>query len=308
MRQEDGGVVSSLTALETEKANPASASIDRMSSLEIVQVMNAEDAKVAHAVEQELPRIARAIEAIADRLRSGGRLIYIGAGTSGRMGALDASECLPTFNVSPDTVIGCIAGGSFALTEATESAEDSADAGKEDVEHLAINEADALVGIAASGRTPYVLGAISYARERGTLTIGLACNAKTPLANEVEIMIAPQVGPEVLAGSTRLKAGTAQKMVLNMLSTGTMILLGKTYGNLMVDVQATNYKLRQRALSILCQATDLERDAADILLNLTDGEVKTAIVVHHLHLMPELARERLAAHNNILRATLESGV
>jgi N-acetylmuramic acid 6-phosphate etherase len=277
-----------------------------MSPLEIVQVMNAEDARVADAVRQELPHIARAIEEIAARMRRGGRLIYIGAGTSGRLGALDASECPPTFNISPEMVIGRIAGGTFALTEAAEDLEDNAEAGRADVERLGLNEADVLVGITASGRTPYVRGAVAYALEKGALTIGLVCNKNTPLEQEVEILIAPVVGPEVISGSTRLKAGTAQKMVLNMLSTGTMILLGKTFGNLMVDVQATNFKLRQRALTIVQQATGLDRDAAEALLQASDGEAKTAIVAGYAGITPECARERLAAHGGVLRATLEA--
>ncbi len=292
--------------LATEQINPATAEIDRMSPLEIAQVMNAEDAKVAEAVRQELPRIARAIEAIAGRLRCGGRLIYMGAGTSGRLGALDAAECPPTFNVPPEMIVGCIAGGSFALTQAAEDMEDSAEAGLADAERLGISEADVLVGITASGRTRYVLGAVAYARTKGALTIGLVCNRDTLLEKEVAITIAPVVGPEVIAGSTRLKAGTAQKMVLNMLSTGAMILLGKTFGNLMVDVQATNYKLHQRALDIVQRATGLERDAAETLLTASGGEVKTAILAARASITPELARARLAAHGNILRAALEA--
>jgi N-acetylmuramic acid 6-phosphate etherase len=292
--------------LETEQLNPASRNIDRMSPLEIVQVMNAEDATVAIAIQRELPAIAQAIEAIAARLRRGGRLIYIGAGSSGRLGALDASECPPTFNVAPDTVIGLIAGGSFALTQATEDLEDSFEAGRADVVRLALAEADVLVGITASGRTPYVLGAVAYAKEQGALTVALVCNRKTPLAQECEITIAPLVGPEVIAGSTRLKAGTAQKMVLNMLSTGTMILLGKTFGNMMVDVQATNQKLHRRAVEIVRQAAGLEKDDAETLLNAANGEVKTAIVAGQLHVSPAVARERLAAHGQVLRAALEA--
>lgn len=296
-----------LTVLETEKANPATTLIDRMSPLEIVQTINVEDATVAEAVRRELPQIARAIEAIAARLRRNGRLIYIGAGSSGRLGALDASECPPTFNVSPDTVIGCIAGGSFALTQADEGVEDSTEAGKGDVARLNIGEADVLVGIAASGRTPYVLGAIAHAKEKQALTIGLVCNVATPLAKAVDISIVPIVGPEVIAGSTRLKAGTAQKMVLNMLSTGTMILLGKTFGNLMVDVQATNHKLRLRAIEIVRQATGLDSQAAEELLEGAKGETRTAILAGRLHLEPDVARERLMAHGNLLRAALDTG-
>ncbi|MBA2286158.1 MAG: N-acetylmuramic acid 6-phosphate etherase [Ktedonobacteraceae bacterium] len=292
--------------LETEKVNPATADIDRMSPLEIVQTMNAEDASVAEAIRHELPHIARAIEEIAARLRRGGRLIYMGAGTSGRLGALDASECPPTFNLLPDMVIGWVAGGPGALAAAHEDVEDSAEAGQADAAHLNITEADAVVGIAASGRTPYALGAIAYAKARGALTIGIACNPQSPLEKEVAIMIAPVVGPEVITGSTRLKAGTAQKMVLNMLSTGTMILLGKTFGNLMVDVQTTNHKLYQRALKIVQLATGLNRQQAEALLQRSSGEVKTAIVVQRASTTPELARQHLVAHEHNLRKTLDA--
>jgi len=291
--------------LDTEQTNPATADIDRLSPLEIVQTMNAQDAGVARAVEHELPHIAAAIEAIAQRLRRGGRLIYIGAGTSGRLGALDAAECPPTFNVPLELIIGCIAGGTFALTEATEHAEDSTEAGRADIERLNVTALDAVVAITASGRTPYALSAIACARERAALAIGLACNADSPLAQQVDIMIAPVVGPEVLAGSTRLKAGTAQKMVLNMLSTGTMILLGKTFGNLMVDVRATNDKLRRRTLSIVRAGTGLDASAAAALLQASGGDAKTAILAGRAGIAPELARERLTAHDNILRAALD---
>ena len=291
-----------LNILDTEKVNPATSEIDRMTPLEIVQAINAEDAKVALAVQQVLPQIALAIEEIAARLRRGGRLIYVGAGTSGRLGALDASECPPTFNIPQEKVLACIAGGPQALDQAREDFEDSAEAGQADMARLDVSQADAVIGITASGRTPYARGAIAHARERGALTIGLACNENTPLAQEVEIIIAPVVGPEVISGSTRLKAGTAQKMVLNMLSTGTMILLGKTFGNLMVDVQATNYKLQQRALSIVRQASGLDADSAKTLLDLSDGEVKTAILAARANISPEQARERLAAHDYVLRA------
>jgi len=296
----------SLGVLDTEKINPATAEIDRMSSLEIVQVINAEDAKVAQAVKLVLPQVARAIEEITTRLRRGGRLVYAGAGTSGRLGALDASECPPTFNIPPEMVITCIAGGPQALGQAYEDLEDSWEAGRADVATMGISEVDVVIGITASGRTPYALGAVAYAKEWGALTIGLACNANTPLEQAVEIMIAPVVGPEVITGSTRLKAGTAQKMVLNMLSTGTMILLGKTFGNLMVDVQATNYKLQQRALSIVRQATGLNKDSARRLLETSGGEVKTAILVAHANISPEQARERLAVHGFVLRAAMEA--
>src|SRR6266566_6104887 len=293
-------------ALETEKVNAATAEIDRMSPLEIVQAINAEDARVAQAVEQVLPHVARAIEAIAVHLRHGGRLIYFGAGTSGRLGALDAAECPPTFNIPPEMVIGRIAGGHFALWQAVEDLEDSAEAGNSDAAQLAIVEQDVVVGITASGRTPYVLGAISYAREKGALCIGLACNRDTALEKVVEIMIAPVVGPEVINGSTRLKAGTAQKMVLNMLSTGAMILLGKTYGNLMVDVQPSNTKLRNRAVTIVREATGLTESAAATLLAASNDEVKTAIVAALANVPPDISRQRLAAHDQFLRGALDA--
>ncbi|HLL79962.1 MAG TPA: N-acetylmuramic acid 6-phosphate etherase [Ktedonobacteraceae bacterium] len=294
-----------LRALATEQVNLATTEIDRLSPLEIVQVINDEDAKVAHAVRETLPQVARAIEAIAARMRRGGRLIYVGAGTSGRLGALDASECPPTFNISLSSVVACMAGGPQAFDKAFEDQEDSADAGQADLERLNVTAEDSVVGITASGRTPYVRGALAFARTHGALTIGLACNAHSPLECEVDVMIAPLVGPEVISGSTRLKAGTAQKMVLNMLSTGTMILLGKTFGNLMVDVQPTNSKLRQRALSIVQHGTGLDEEAASALLESTGGEVKTAILVARAHLSPAQARGRLEAHGQVLRAALE---
>jgi N-acetylmuramic acid 6-phosphate etherase len=291
--------------LATEQRNPATAEIDRMSPLEIAQVMNAEDAKVAAAIEQELPHIGKAIEGIAARLRQGGRLIYVGAGTSGRLGVLDAAECPPTFHVSPERVIGLLAGGPSAQTQAQENVEDSAEAGEADLRHLALKAEDIVVGLAASGRTPYVLGAVHYANTQGALSIGVACNACSPLERAVQIMIAPVVGPEVIAGSTRLKAGTAQKMILNMLSTGSMILLGKTFGNLMVDVRATNYKLQQRAIQIISLAAEVAKEEAEALLHNSDGEVKTAILMSKTHLTPIQARARLAEHSGILRATLD---
>ncbi len=292
--------------LETEKINPATTEIDRMSALEIAQVMNDEDAKVAVAVRQELPAIARAIEAIAERLRQGGRLIYVGAGTSGRLGVLDAAECPPTFNTPAGQIVALLAGGPIAQSQAQEDQEDSVEAGEAGVRELQVTPLDVVVGVAASGRTPYALGALAYAHAVGALTIGIACNRQTPIEQVVQVMIAPVVGPEVLTGSTRLKAGTAQKMVLNMLSTGAMVLLGKTYGNLMVDVQATNYKLQQRALKIIQTATGLDTSAAEALLEQANGEVKTAILLGKTHLTPAQAREALEAHGQVLRATLDA--
>lgn len=292
--------------LATEQRNPATTNIDRMSPLEIVQVMNEEDAKVAAAIRQELPQIARAIEGIAARLRRGGRLIYVGAGTSGRLGVLDAAECPPTFQFPPERVVGLLAGGPIAQSQAQEDMEDRAEAGEADLAALHLTAEDIVVGIAASGRTPYALGAVAYANALGALTIGIACNAHSPLEEAVEIMIAPVVGPEVIAGSTRLKAGTAQKMVLNMLSTGSMVLLGKTFSNLMVDVHATNHKLHQRALNIVSEATGEAKEQAEALLQSSGGEVKTAILVSKTGLMPEQARAKLAEHGDVLRATLDA--
>src|SRR5258708_27337213 len=294
-----------VNALETEQVNPATTEIDRMSALEMAQVMNAEDAKVTEAIKEELPQIARAIEEIATRMRRGGRLIYAGAGTSGRLGVMDAAECPPTFNIPAERVIALLAGGPIAQTQAQEDLEDSVEAGEADVAQLKLSADDVVVGIAASGRTPYALGAVAYAQAHGALTIGVACNRNTPLAKAVQIMIAPVVGPEVITGSTRLKAGTAQKLVLNMLSTGTMIMLGKTLGNLMIDVQPTNYKLRRRALSIVQTATGLERDQAEELLQKSGDEVKTAILVGKTNLTPQEAREHLTAHAGVLRAALD---
>jgi N-acetylmuramic acid 6-phosphate etherase len=294
-----------LSGLETERRNPASTRIDAMSALEIARVMNAEDATVAGAVGREVPQIGRAVEGIAARLRQGGRLISIGAGTSGRLAVLDASECPPTFSTPPEMVVGVIAGGPDALTRSIEGAEDSPERGRDDLIRLSVCADDTVVGIAASGRTPYVLGAVAYAKECGALTIGVTCNPATPLHDRCAITIAPVVGPEVIAGSTRLKAGTAQKMVLNMLSTGAMILLGKTYGNLMVDVQTTNTKLRKRAIAIVQEATGLAEASAAALLTQADNEVKTAIVAALGDIAPEVARQRLAASDGVVRMALE---
>jgi N-acetylmuramic acid 6-phosphate etherase len=293
-------------ALITEQRNPATAEIDRMNPLEIAQAMNAEDARVAGAVQRELPQIAAAMQVIAERLRAGGRLIYLGAGTSGRLGALDAIECPPTFNFPADRIVACVAGGVDALAGAAEPVEDEAETGRADIERLAVGSPDVVVGISASGHTPYALGGVAAARELGAYTIGLACNADSPLERLVNIMIAPRVGPEVIAGSTRLKAGAAQKMILNMLSTGAMVLLGKTYGNLMVDVQATNDKLRARARGIVQAATGLDADEAATLLRQADGDAKVAILICRAGVSPEEARARLAAHDGALRAALEA--
>jgi N-acetylmuramic acid 6-phosphate etherase len=292
--------------LESERVNAATLDIDRMSALEIAQVMNAEDARVADAVAQTLPQIGLAIERIGALMRQGGRMIYAGAGTSGRLGALDAAECPPTFNVSPDLIVSRVAGGTFAWTTATEDTEDRADLGESDMIALDLGAQDSVVGIAASGHTPYALGAMRHARARGALTIGVVCNLDTPLERLSDIAITPIVGPEVINGSTRLKAGTAQKMVLNMLSTGVMILLGKTYRNLMVDVQATNTKLRRRAVGIVSAATGLDQEEANRLLEASHEEIKTAIVAQLASVSVDEARRRLQASQGIVRAALDT--
>jgi N-acetylmuramic acid 6-phosphate etherase len=292
--------------LESERVNAATLDIDRMSPLEIAQAMNAEDARVAGAVAETLPQIALAIEQIAARMRQGGRMIYVGAGTSGRLGALDAAECPPTFNVSPDLIVSRIAGGTFAWTTATEDAEDRVDLGEGDMAALDLGALDSVIGVTASGHTPYALAALTHARACGALTIGVTCNVDTPLQRLSGIAITPIVGPEVINGSTRLKAGTAQKMVLNMLSTGVMIVLGKTYRNLMVDVQATNTKLRRRALDIVSAATGLDDEEANRLLEACHGEIKTAIVAQLASVSADEARQRLQASQGIVRAALDS--
>lgn len=243
----------------TESRNPASERIDALTPLEFVRVMNGEDTRVAEAVGREAEPIARSIEVIADRLRRGGRLIYLGAGTSGRLGVLDASECPPTFSTPPEMVIGLIAGGSAALTRAVEGAEDHPEYAVADLRGVSLSAGDVVVGIATSGRTPYVIGGLDYARSVGAFAIGLVCTADSALAASADLMIAPVVGPEIITGSTRLKAGTATKLVLNMLTTGAMVQLGKTYGNLMVDLQATNAKLVARTRRIVAALTGSSR-------------------------------------------------
>ncbi len=290
--------------LQTEAQNPASTKLDEMTALEIVRLMNAEDARVVPAVAAQAEPLARAVEAIAERLRAGGRLIYVGAGTSGRLGVLDASECPPTFNSPPDQVVGIIAGGPGALTRSIEGAEDHPEQGERDLQSLGVSSRDAVVGIATSGRTPYVLGAVAYARRQGAFTIGIACNTDAELNPQVDLPIVPVVGAEVVSGSTRLKAGTATKLVLNILSTGAMVLLGKTYGNLMVDLRASNSKLRARTNRIVRLLTGLSVEAADAVLSRCGGELKTALVAQLSSCEPEEARSRLAAAGGQVRKAL----
>jgi N-acetylmuramic acid 6-phosphate etherase len=295
-----------LARLTTESRNPASEEIDRLSSLEIVRLMNAEDARVAEAVGRIAESVAAAIDVIADRLRAGGRLIYIGAGTSGRLGVLDASECPPTFNSPPWQVVGMIAGGHTALTRAVERAEDHPQQAAVDLKRIDLSGGDVLVGIATSGRTPYVIGGLNYAREVGAFTIGLSCNDDSELSAVAQLMLTPVVGPEVISGSTRLKAGTATKFVLNMLTTGAMVRLGKTYGNLMVDLQATNQKLADRSRRIVSALTGVTTDEAAALLERSNGDVKTAVVVQQRGVSADDARALLHGAGGQLRAALDA--
>lgn len=289
----------------TESQNPRTADIDQLSALEIVERINDEDAKVAGAVRQALPQIAQAVDAIAEHMARGGRLIYVGAGTSGRMGVLDAVECVPTYNTDPSQVIGLMAGGYGALVRSVEGAEDHADAGRADLLALNLTVDDAVVGIAASGRTPYVLGALAYAGEVGALTVGISCNVPAPVLDAAQIAIGVPVGPEVITGSTRMKAGTAQKLVTNMLSTATMVKLGKVYGNLMVDVRPTNVKLVDRARRIVMQIAGVEYGEAAQLLDASENEVKTAIVMARRGVEPETARDLLGAAGGRLRDVID---
>ncbi|MEU8027213.1 N-acetylmuramic acid 6-phosphate etherase [Streptomyces sp. NPDC049099] len=267
-----------LASLTTEAFRPELADIDRLPTLDIARLMNGEDAGVPAAVAAQLPRIAAAIDALAERMARGGRLVYAGAGTAGRLGVLDASECPPTFNTDPAQVVGLIAGGPEAMVTSVEGAEDSPELARQDLDALKLTPDDTVVGISASGRTPYAIGAVEHARALGALTIGLACNEHSALAAAAEHGIEVVVGPELVTGSTRLKAGTAQKLVLNMLSTITMIRLGKTYGNLMVDVRASNDKLRARSRRIVSLATGAPEDEIERALTESGGEVKNAIL------------------------------
>jgi N-acetylmuramic acid 6-phosphate etherase len=271
-----------LDRLLTEQQNPTSARIDTLPPAEILRLINEEDKRIPGVVEQALPALTTAVEAILSRLRQGGRLFYIGAGTSGRLGVLDAAECPPTFSVSPELVQGIIAGGEGALAKATEATEDDPDLGRQDLVSRGFSGKDALVGIAASGRTPYVLGAIEAARELGGLTVGLSCTPNSELSAAVEIAVELLTGPEVVTGSTRMKAGTATKLALNMISTATMIQLGHVYGNLMVNVQPKNEKLVHRACRIIALAAEVDTERAAELLALSGGQVKLAILMGRL--------------------------
>ena len=272
-------LLQTLSTLITEQRNPNSMNVDSLSALEIVQLMNDEDKQVPLAIEKCLPQIAQAVERIVAAFQQGGRLVYIGAGTSGRLGVLDASECPPTFGVSPEMVKGIIAGGERALRHPIEGAEDSKAQAVVDLQTIQFSSKDVLVGIAASGRTPYVIGSLEYAKSLGSVTVSIASNPNSAMANIVDIAIDTVVGPEVLTGSSRLKSGTAQKLVLNMLTTASMILMGKCYQNLMVDVQASNEKLKARAIRIVMQATDCDKTLAEETLKLAEQNAKLAIMM-----------------------------
>jgi len=288
----------------TELRNPASKNLDRMTAREIVRLMNREDRKVAAGVGRELQAIERAVNAIVDAIRKGGRLIYVGAGSSGRMGVLDAAECPPTFGISPKAVVALIAGGRRAITQAVEGAEDSERNGERDLRAKKLTGRDVVVGIAASGTTPYVVGALKYARKCGAATVAVTSNLRMPVGRLAKIVIAPEVGPEVLTGSTRLKAGTSQKMVLNMLSTGAMARLGHVYENLMIDMMLTNEKVAERALRILAEASAQSVSAAEHALRAAGHDLRVALVVLKMRIGVAEARKRLKAARGDLRKAL----
>ncbi|OTQ59970.1 N-acetylmuramic acid 6-phosphate etherase [Gilliamella sp. A7] len=293
-----------LSVMITENRNNASENIDCASTLEILQIINNEDKQVALAVEKQLTYIANAVDAISDAFLNHGRLIYLGAGTSGRLGILDASECPPTYGTAPEQVVGLIAGGHPAIFKAVENAEDSPELAINDLKHINFSAKDILVGIAASGRTPYVIGGMQYAQSLGATVVSLCCNPNAPMINLANIAITPIVGAEVITGSSRMKAGTAQKMILNMLTTASMIKIGKVYGNLMVDVEATNAKLVERQISIVMQATDCSRDTAITTLNQCNQHCKTAILMILAGLTAQQAKTKLEQNSGFIRKAL----
>lgn len=294
-----------LKKMVTESRNENSMDIDMKSTLDILRIINNEDKGVALAVERELEEIAKAVDGISEAFMKGGRLIYMGAGTSGRLGILDASECPPTYGTSPEQVIGLIAGGERAILKAVENAEDSREMAVEDLKRIDITDRDVVVGIAASGRTPYVLGGLEYAEGVGALTVGISCNPGSALAEAAQIKISPVVGPEVVTGSSRMKAGTAQKMILNMLTTASMVKVGKVYGNLMVDVEATNEKLVERQKKIVMEATGCTREEAVEALLETDGSCKLAIFMILSGLQSREADEVLRRNSGFIREALK---
>jgi N-acetylmuramic acid 6-phosphate etherase len=293
-----------LKKMTTETRNSYTMELDRMTPLEIVTAMNREDALVPKAIEDVLPKIAQAATWAIESLEQGGRILYIGAGTSGRLGVLDAAECPPTFGVSPDVVVGLIAGGDAAFLKAVEGAEDSVELGRQDLANHNLQSPDLVIGIAASGRTPYVLGALAYAKEIGCRTVAISCNAGCDIGKAADLAVEAVVGPEVLTGSTRLKAGTAQKLILNMISTATMVGVGKVYENLMVDVMQTNEKLHVRAENIVMAATGVERPEAREAITAADGSVKTAITMILTGCGAEAARASLAKAKGHVRKAI----
>lgn len=293
-----------LSQMITEGRNPASQNIDELTTEAMLRVINDEDKKVALAVEAIVPQIAQVVDAITAAFSKGGRLIYCGAGTSGRLGILDASECPPTFGTPRSQVVGLIAGGHTAILQAVENAEDHVEQGAQDLRDIQFNVNDVLVGIAASGRTPYVLGALAYARQQSAFTAALTCNPNSPMSQAADVALTPVVGPEVVTGSSRMKAGTAQKLVLNMLTTGAMIRSGKVYGNLMVDVEATNQKLVQRQVNIVKQATDCDDATAQQALAACNGHCKTAIVMVLAGLTADEAKSLLSQNQGFIRNAL----
>lgn len=293
-----------LSQMITEGRNPASQNIDELSTEAMLRVINDEDKKVALAVEAIVPQIAQVVDAITAAFSNGGRLVYCGAGTSGRLGILDASECPPTFGTPRSQVVGLIAGGHTAILQAVENAEDNVEQGAQDLKDINFNANDVLVGIAASGRTPYVLGALAYAKQQGAFSAALTCNPNSPMSQAADVALTPIVGPEVVTGSSRMKAGTAQKLVLNMLTTGAMIRSGKVYGNLMVDVEATNQKLVQRQINIVKQATDCDDATAQQALNACQGHCKTAIVMVLAGLDASEAQALLKQNSGFIRNAL----
>ncbi|CAM8498324.1 MULTISPECIES: N-acetylmuramic acid 6-phosphate etherase [Morganella] len=293
-----------LTSMITESRNPASADIDSLPTLDMLRVINREDQTVALAVEKTLPQVAQVVDAVAQAFRLGGRLIYMGAGTSGRLGILDASECPPTFGTPAEQVVGLIAGGHKAILKAVENAEDNRELAVSDLKALNFSEKDVLVGIAASGRTPYVLGGMEYALSLGATVAAVSCNPDSEMSRLAGIAITPVVGPEVITGSSRMKAGTAQKLILNMITTGAMIRSGKVYGNLMADVEATNAKLVERQKRIVMAATECDRATAEQALAACDGHCKTAIVMILAQLSAGDAKALLAQHQGFIRDAL----
>lgn len=293
-----------LENLSTEKRNHDTMKLDGMSTLEILRTMNREDETVPGAIAEKMEAIEQAVQAAIESFQAGGRLIYIGAGTSGRLGILDAVECVPTFGVSPEVVKGFLAGGMDAFTMAKEGVEDNQDLGKQELEQASLTKNDTVIGIAASGRTPYVIGALQYAAEVGAKTVALSCNTGAKISQYAQIAIEIETGPEILTGSTRLKAGTAQKLVLNMISTASMIGVGKAYGNLMVDVQATNEKLIERSKRIIMDATQVDYETAELYYQKADRHVKTAIVMILLECTKGEAIEKLEAADGFVRKAL----